>query len=230
MTFWVYENWRAHGHRATVHRSQCGHCNGGLGRSGEPVTPNGRWHGPFTSFDDAVGGAQATGAVVHGCRSCAPSASRGSSPSGQRSISDPSPRVRRSNPPGLPGWPVPYGDLLALGFLPFDLQPDPRDAGLPSSGGRRWTTLGQVPDSSGVYAFTVDDGGVPHVAYVGLTTNLWMVTKGRLPQGGARPGQRYGGRPEYIGQTRLRVNILVCEQQDLGRRVRHWLRPLPPRT
>jgi len=29
--FWVYENWRAHGHKVTVHRGDCGHCNHGTG-------------------------------------------------------------------------------------------------------------------------------------------------------------------------------------------------------
>lgn len=54
-----------------------------------------------------------------------------------------------------------------------------------------------------------------------------MVTKGRLPRpAGARDGQRYG-RPKYAGITRQRVNILVAAQLAAGRRVRHWLRPLP---
>ena len=31
---WAYENWRAHGHRATVHRGECSMCNEGAGVHG----------------------------------------------------------------------------------------------------------------------------------------------------------------------------------------------------
>jgi hypothetical protein len=64
------------------------------------------------------------------------------------------------------------------------------------------------------------------VAYVGRTEHLWMVTKGRLPGGGARGGQRYG-RPRHAGATRRRVNILIAEQLRAGRVVRHWICQLP---
>jgi hypothetical protein len=75
-------------------------------------------------------------------------------------------------------------------------------------------------------SFTVVGGDAQHVAYVGLTTHLWMVTKGRLPRsGGARGGQRYG-RPKYAGRIWQRVNVLIAGQIALGRRVLHWLRPL----
>lgn len=61
--------------------------------------------------------------------------------------------------------------------------------------------------------------------YVGLTEELWMITKGRLPAGGARPGQRYG-RPRYAGVTRQRVNALIAARIRSGEVMRHWVRPL----
>ena len=92
--------------------------------------------------------------------------------------------------------------------------------------GCEWATIGQVPDSAGLYAFTVEDEHYIRVAYVGLTQHLWMVCKGRLPgSGGARGAQRYG-RPRNAGQTRQRVNLLIAEQIRAGRLVRHWVRPL----
>jgi hypothetical protein len=49
------------------------------------------------------------------------------------------------------------------------------------------------PAGPGLYAFTVEDDRELRVAYVGLTSHLWMVTKGRLPGGQeARGGHRYG--------------------------------------
>lgn len=54
MTYWLYENWRAHGHRATVHRREGGHCNDGPGQSGGTWTDNGRWLGPHGTADEAA--------------------------------------------------------------------------------------------------------------------------------------------------------------------------------
>lgn len=126
----------------------------------------------------------------------------------------------------LPGYPVADEELTSLGFWVHELEFEPSEVALPTGIGRAWRTLGDVPDSPGLYAFSVDDGQVQQVAYVGRTANLWMVTKGRLPKsGGARPGQRYG-RPVYAGSTRQRVNILVAAELGRGHRVRHWLRPL----
>jgi hypothetical protein len=125
----------------------------------------------------------------------------------------------------LPGHPVTDEELVSLGFTAHDIVVRPVSVDLPGGRGCEWTTLGDVPDAPGLYAFTIDDGTHQHVAYVGLTTHLWMVTKGRLPRsGGARPGQRYG-RPKYAGVTRQRVNILIAAELEAGRLVRHWLRP-----
>jgi hypothetical protein len=123
----------------------------------------------------------------------------------------------------LPGFPVPAPVLAAVGFTPLELRVERLNVDLPSGVGCEWATAGAVPDSPGLYAFTVEDGLNQRVVY----THLWMVTKGRLPDGGgARGGQRYG-RPKHAGATRRRVNILIAAQLRAGRQVRHWVRPLP---
>jgi hypothetical protein len=71
--FWVYENWRAHGHRATVHRSDCRSCNSGAGVHGGTLTPNGKWHGPYQSLDEARSAASRD-AKLRECRRCHPAA------------------------------------------------------------------------------------------------------------------------------------------------------------
>ncbi len=123
-------------------------------------------------------------------------------------------------------------DLADLGFEPRSLQVVAID--VPCRGGRdvlhaKWRTTGTKVSDGGLYAFTVDD----QVMYVGMTTALEMVTHG-VKGNSARGPQRYGGlandkdcRPT---QTRLRVNSLVNEQLREGRRVLHWLLPLPTAT
>ncbi len=54
------------------------------------------------------------------------------------------------------------------------------DVDLPAGQGAEWTTIGEVPDAPGLYAFTVEDDHQIRVAYVGLTGHLWMVTKLRF--------------------------------------------------
>jgi hypothetical protein len=53
--FGAYENWRAHGHRATVHRGGCSMCNQGAGVHGGGETPNGKWLEPFSSWGQVSG-------------------------------------------------------------------------------------------------------------------------------------------------------------------------------
>jgi hypothetical protein len=126
--------------------------------------------------------------------------------------------------PALPGHVTSDAELTSLGFVPLTL----RVLGpihLPDGIGCRWDTLGTVPKGPGHYLFTVGDNAAIHVTYVGLTEELWMVTKGRLPDGRSRPAQRYG-RPLYAGVTRRRVNLLAAKEIEIGRRLRHWVRPL----
>jgi len=124
-----------------------------------------------------------------------------------------------------PGHPVTAAELAGAGFRPLELRVA-RDVDLPGGRGCDWTTIGEVPDGPGLYAFSAEDDHEMRVAYVGRTEHLWMVTKGCLPGGQARPGQRYG-RPRYAGTTRQRINLLVAEQLRAGRLVRHWVRPCP---
>lgn len=123
------------------------------------------------------------------------------------------------------GFLISEDDLRAQGFEPLTLEFRACDLVLPDGPACEWTTSGDVPKGPGLYAFTVGDGSDLAVLYVGLTQELWMITKGRTPDGKARPGQRYG-RPRYAGVTRQRVNVLIAGQLALGREVRHWVRPL----
>jgi hypothetical protein len=127
----------------------------------------------------------------------------------------------------LPGTSVSVAELTRLGFTAFDLA-TPSPVVLAEGTGVRWTTPGTIPDSAGLYAFTVSDGIALQVVYVGMTSHLWMVVKGRLPggQGLSRPGNRYSN-PRYAGATRRRVNILVAAELGAGRAVSHWLCPRP---
>lgn len=61
MNFYVYENWTAED-KAIIHRDSCGHCNYGRGCHANPLSDkNGKWHGPFESFEGAEKAAKATG-------------------------------------------------------------------------------------------------------------------------------------------------------------------------
>lgn len=125
----------------------------------------------------------------------------------------------------FPGFAVTAADLRALGFVPLLLDVRSTEVELPYGQACEWTTVGDIPKGPGIYAFTSGDDEDLRVMYLGLTEELWMVTKGRLPNGGARPGQRYG-RPRYAGVTRQRVNGLIGEQLRAGKLILHWVRPL----
>jgi hypothetical protein len=126
----------------------------------------------------------------------------------------------------LRGYRITAHELHQAGFAPLELRITNLAVDLPLGQGCEWTTIGEVPRGPGLYAFTVETGQELRVAYVGLTEHLWMVTKGRLPEGGPRGGQRYGW-PRHAGATRKRVNMLIAEQLRAGHSVRHWVRPLP---
>jgi hypothetical protein len=126
----------------------------------------------------------------------------------------------------LPGTLVDEKQLSTLGFTPLELVAVDPAFELKGRLGCAWTMAGDVPEGPGLYAFTVEDSEGMRLCYVGMTSHLWMVTKGRLPRGGgARPGQRYG-RPKYAGGTRQRINVAIGEQLRAGRTVRHWVRPV----
>jgi hypothetical protein len=71
-TYWVYENRRAEGRKAVLHRATCRCCNDGRGLRGGTATANGRWHGPFASATLAREHAQRTGGVTRPCALCRP--------------------------------------------------------------------------------------------------------------------------------------------------------------
>ena len=120
--------------------------------------------------------------------------------------------------------------LIDEGFAPYRLQFRTTDF---LAGFCEWDTLGQMPDSPGLYAFVLQRDEEPEllrVSYVGLTGHLWMVTKGVLPRGGgARGPQRYG-RHKHAGPTRAFVNSQVAAAKQAGFDVSHWLSPrsVPP--
>jgi hypothetical protein len=72
MTYYFYENWRAHGHRAKIHFAECGSCQNGQGQQLHAGDENGKWHGPYGTVQVAYARAVATGARVLPCGHCRP--------------------------------------------------------------------------------------------------------------------------------------------------------------
>jgi len=70
MSYHVYENWVAEGHKARVHRSTCSFCNNGRGVHPGSGTRNGAWHGPFDTLEEAMIAAIDTGGNVSSCKVC----------------------------------------------------------------------------------------------------------------------------------------------------------------
>ncbi len=68
--YWVYENWRADGHKARVHLGDCPFCNHGRGIHPLASDDNGRWHGPFATLGQARQAASGLGRNVSECRKC----------------------------------------------------------------------------------------------------------------------------------------------------------------
>jgi hypothetical protein len=57
--------------------------------------------------------------------------------------------------PPLPGHPVSDEELTSLGFAPHEIEVRSMGVDLPGGRGCEWTTMGDVPDGPGLYAFTV---------------------------------------------------------------------------
>lgn len=72
MSYYVYENWRAAGHRARIHFSSCSFCRNGKGIHPGSSSRNGRWLGPFDTFEAASSAAYQTGGDVRVCEYCRP--------------------------------------------------------------------------------------------------------------------------------------------------------------
>lgn len=51
--FWIYENWVAE-KKAVIHKANCSYCNNGQGTQKNKLgNKNGKWHGPFNSYEEA---------------------------------------------------------------------------------------------------------------------------------------------------------------------------------
>ena len=71
-TYYIYENWVAHGHVAKIHKGDCSFCNEGKGIHGTDNRRHGQWLGPYTSFTDALQAAKKTRADISTCKVCGP--------------------------------------------------------------------------------------------------------------------------------------------------------------
>ena len=72
MSYHVYENWQAEGHKARIHYSECSFCHDGKGIHPGASDDHGCWHGPFATMRDALDAAHATGGRVTMCKKCDP--------------------------------------------------------------------------------------------------------------------------------------------------------------
>lgn len=53
MSYYIYENWVAE-KKAVIHRGECGFCKNGDGAHENPLGErNGKWHGPFDTYQQA---------------------------------------------------------------------------------------------------------------------------------------------------------------------------------
>lgn len=69
--FWIYENWVAE-KKAIIHKCNCSYCNNGKGTQKNKLgNKNGKWHGPFDSYEDAkIFAYGLEERVVRPCRVC----------------------------------------------------------------------------------------------------------------------------------------------------------------
>jgi 4-hydroxy-tetrahydrodipicolinate synthase len=53
LTFFLYESWQAGPHKLVLHRSTCGACRNGTGHPSGSDETHSRWHGPYTTMQEA---------------------------------------------------------------------------------------------------------------------------------------------------------------------------------
>ncbi|HEV2117309.1 MAG TPA: 4-hydroxy-tetrahydrodipicolinate synthase [Terriglobales bacterium] len=53
LTFFLYESWQAGPHKLVLHRSTCGACRAGTGHPSGSDEAHSRWHGPYTTAQEA---------------------------------------------------------------------------------------------------------------------------------------------------------------------------------
>ena len=79
MSFYIYENWTAE-RKAKIHRDDCSFCNNGVGiHVNKNEGRNGKWHGPFANYLEALSTAQQLGnhgRHVSNCIFCDPAGER----------------------------------------------------------------------------------------------------------------------------------------------------------
>ena len=68
--YWVYENWQAGPHKVVLHHETCGMCKRGQGLRGGTNPAFGKWHGPFTSVQEARSFSSTAAAKVTAEHSC----------------------------------------------------------------------------------------------------------------------------------------------------------------
>lgn len=71
--YWVYENWVA-SKKAVIHFAECAHCNDGRGVHRNNLgDKNGRWHGAFDTYNEALDLANSLAdRTVRECSHCRP--------------------------------------------------------------------------------------------------------------------------------------------------------------
>lgn len=72
MNYWIYENWTVvKGGRTTIHTGDCSYCNEGQGMDKiKDPDRNGKWHGPFESYENAKKRALGLRNIVRDCGRC----------------------------------------------------------------------------------------------------------------------------------------------------------------
>jgi hypothetical protein len=70
-TYYFYENWTAE-EKAKIHYDSCSYCNYGKGIHPNATARNGKWHGPFGTYETAYRAAKGTGRPVSNCKICHP--------------------------------------------------------------------------------------------------------------------------------------------------------------
>lgn len=72
MKYYIYENWRAE-KKCVIHTSSCRMCKDGKGIHLQSSEQNGKWHGPFVSYEDALKYAMSCeNRVIKTCKICIP--------------------------------------------------------------------------------------------------------------------------------------------------------------
>ena len=72
MKYWIYENWAVvKGGRKTIHLGNCSFCNDGSGIDKiKDTNRNGKWQGPYDTYQDAEKQAKELRNRVRNCSIC----------------------------------------------------------------------------------------------------------------------------------------------------------------